>query len=404
MKKNIATITALIVNIIGIFVVFFFTNTAHAQTVITPYFVENTATDRTDFYFNWPSTEYIGQGYDFKQTSNSQDYDVVGSCNSPRNPRSATQDQFIAITDIWHDANLTCAFDGIFYIVIKFTTGTVAGEKFYIPYRYSHTIGEGVQSPDEITEFISTNYGEVSSIDFDTRFINAVATGTASTSIFIDVEYFIDTSEFSANTRPDIIQTIATLDDGLNTQAIDQHLILPLIDGTATKTISFDSNLKDGLWFATLTFRNLNSNSTTFANSAISVSFELLAGQVVSSSVDEIYTGQNISTTIEYQDCSFTNPFGCIVNALIYVFIPSSNSFEQFTEVWTEVRSKPPFGYVTAIIDQLDTVDDTGSTAFSVGTIPFQSIIFDPFKILLAAGLWFLYALFWFSRLTTREI
>lgn len=244
----------------------------------------------------------------------------------------------------------------------------------------------------------------ISNIDYTTRFLDAVASGTASTSISMNVDYFLETSEYTASTRPDFISVITLADGFFNDQQVanDRRLILPLTDGEHTKNIPMQylvesGGFLDGNYYSYINFFNINTDAIVFSQSNLIVSFEISGGIVVNSSVAYIADGLENSLNFEYQDCSITNVYGCFVNALIFVFIPQSDSLNVFSDVYDDIKNKPPFGYYTATLDLLTL--STTTAEFDFGNIPFQNEIFTPIKTGLASIIIFGYIFFFSGRL-----
>jgi hypothetical protein len=237
----------------------------------------------------------------------------------------------------------------------------------------------------------------VSPLNFETKFINAIISG-ASTTLEFDVEYYLNTDEYTPTTRPDIIQINILKDGFFNDQqvALEQRFILPLTNGFHFRNIDFDHAFQDGNYIAYVNFWNLNSNNFTFSETNIILNFEIAGGLLVDSEILEITNGENIGEQIKYENCSFTNIYGCIINALIYLFVPSASAFDPFFDLAETVDNKPPFGFYTATIEALEI--STSSDAFTMPDLPFQNEIFDPFKNLLGSVMIFGYIFFFTTR------
>ena len=251
----------------------------------------------------------------------------------------------------------------------------------------------------------------VSPLTFNTAFTNATALGVSSTTVSVDVSYILDTLEYTPGNRPDYIK-ITTLADGFfSDQQVGSNngLILPLTDGPHTKNIPLDyvindGGFPDGDYISFINFWNLNNNSITFGETNIILEFVISGGVVISSTVQEITDGTIPIPETEYQDCSVTNIAGCFQNVFIYTLVPEADAFDKFTTVYEQIENKPPFGYVTAVKNALSGITGNTTPAFAFGDIPFQTDIFDPFKGILAIGLWVLYALFFMGRVNKLDI
>lgn len=243
-------------------------------------------------------------------------------------------------------------------------------------------------------------------INFVTRFTDAQAIGNSSTSISVDIDYELNTAEYTANTRPDYI-TIQFIKDGLFSDqqvASANKLILPLSDGLFNTNVPVNHAFEDGDYFAYIHFWNINTNSITFEQTGVVISFEVVGGAVQNALIEQITDGLTLDEDQLYEDCSISNLDGCFKNALIYVFVPEPDAFDKFTTIYQNIEKKPPFGYVTAVKNALAGITDGATPAFAFGDIPFQTTIFDPFKGILAIGLWVLYALFLMGRLNKLDI
>jgi len=97
-------------------------------------------------------------------------------------------------------------------------------------------------------------------------------------------------------------------------------------------------------------------------------------------------------------DCT-TFDVGCqFQKAIMFLFYPSQAVLDRFSSLWQNVATKKPFGYVTMTIDALTNLDTNSAHAFDVGEVPFQTAIFDPFKLALGSILWAVYAIYFYQR------
>jgi len=102
--------------------------------------------------------------------------------------------------------------------------------------------------------------------------------------------------------------------------------------------------------------------------------------------------------TLTQIDCG-TFEFGCQVQkAIAFLFYPSPDILDRFTNLWQTIAEKKPFGYVSMTIRQLEELNTSGTTAFSLGTVPFMDSIFTPFKVLVGSILWALYAIYFYKK------
>lgn len=90
---------------------------------------------------------------------------------------------------------------------------------------------------------------------------------------------------------------------------------------------------------------------------------------------------------------------GCISNVLHDVFMPSSSSLAQFNGLYTTYANKPPFGYITAIQTQLREINDTGTSIFTLFSLPvLNTYIFTPLRVAFTWIFWLGFAFLLFKR------
>jgi len=109
--------------------------------------------------------------------------------------------------------------------------------------------------------------------------------------------------------------------------------------------------------------------------------------------------------TQEITECESAFDIPCqLQRAFIFLFKPSDNVLDRYSNIWQSIRTKPPFGYVTSIIDKLKSVDDNATAAWTMPALPFVDAVFDPIRSALALLLWGIYGIFLYQRLTRLEI
>jgi len=106
--------------------------------------------------------------------------------------------------------------------------------------------------------------------------------------------------------------------------------------------------------------------------------------------------------------CDWTNPAtfqGCISNIFQALFYPSSESLDIFGQLQDTFKNKPPFGYVTSIIEVLKNLNDTGASVFTLSSLPIlNTMIFDPIRTALIWVLWVAFAFVFYHRLKNLKI
>ena len=102
------------------------------------------------------------------------------------------------------------------------------------------------------------------------------------------------------------------------------------------------------------------------------------------------------------QSCSwidFSTWGGCLSNLTHSLFFPSTTSLSQFNGLYTQYVNKPPFGYISAIQTALKSINDTGTSIFTLQTLPIlDTYIFNPLRLAFVWILWLGFAFLLFKR------
>jgi len=174
---------------------------------------------------------------------------------------------------------------------------------------------------------------------------------------------------------------------------------------TLDKTITLPAS---STWMVSWTSYDASSTYPTYQRGAYYffsvVSNAAFAGLGIAG-LDQIPNLSSASTTaIAPAPCGITDISGCFQNAIVYLFYPSTASLDQFGNLWTLVKNKPPFGYVVAVQTAVGTLSASSTATFNLGTVPFMSAIFDPFRTAVAVLMWLVFIVAFYHRLSTLDI
>lgn len=105
-------------------------------------------------------------------------------------------------------------------------------------------------------------------------------------------------------------------------------------------------------------------------------------------------------------ECESVFDVACqLQKAFVFLFVPSETVLDRFAGSWQTIRTKPPFGYITSVIDQLKGFDQNATPAFTWPQLPFIDTIFNVFRDGLGLLLWGVYAVYFYrERLVKIEI
>jgi hypothetical protein len=160
---------------------------------------------------------------------------------------------------------------------------------------------------------------------------------------------------------------------------IPYDLYLPL---SPNKTYSYELVLAND---------TLNDIFTVFGYPTASVSFSTSALM------------NDIAPVWEAEACTwvdFSTWTGCFDNLFHSLFSPTTESLNQFNGLYDQYIHKPPFGYVSAIQTTLVGLNDTGTSVFTLQSLPvLNTYIFNPIRIALAWIFWLAFAFVLYHRL-----
>ena len=188
--------------------------------------------------------------------------------------------------------------------------------------------------------------------------IPADGTTTSSTSVVAGASYYLnDPDPTNYTTAPVAIKLYLHRTDGI---------------GTPDQSAEFDS----------LTYNSLTAISHTFTlptNTTWEMRFDLsgdgyyFISPLGTPTTFHVQTDPSVGTS-GYTTCSITDIAGCMQNALVFLFYPSSASLSQFNGLYNQFIHKPPFGYIVAIQSTLQNVNISGTSAFTLQSMPILTL------------------------------
>jgi len=212
------------------------------------------------------------------------------------------------------------------------------------------------------------------------------ATTTTTTTVDIEVDYF-------NSGNADVLTLF------LWNRVTSQQVILPVFDfpinvGFDTATTTLD--IAEGSY--TLQAILVNSSTGTQFGSIVDVDFNVISDVVSEIFGVDIYDPDDL-LFLATTTCSIFNITGCFQNAMIFVFIPSIESFDKFIELKDLVVRKPPFGYFALLVGGLSGINSTSTPAFTLATEDnITTNIFDPIRTGLTWLLWFGFGIWLYKR------
>jgi len=302
-----------------------------------------------------------------------------------------TNYNFSLATYIPDASGFTCSVDTVLYSyfdcnVQSFTTGGPGGINSIVGEEYWFQIySEGADIDYQWFYFRkNTDSWEYSvfpsfpdSLGFNsvtnTRFTDLSVTGTST--IVINAEYFLDLSEIDTTVNefnPTQVAFRTSLRPSSTFSSVSES-IDNTISGTSTASTTL-IGLVDGVYDLNITFANngtLFGNPRPFEKSYIYTEFTISSGTLQSVGALEFYDGRTPPNPQSYQPCGITNLSGCLINAGMYMVYPSTESLEQFSEIYTTMSGKFPFAYFTDFNDSIMSVFTASTTHSLALEVPF---------------------------------
>lgn len=124
---------------------------------------------------------------------------------------------------------------------------------------------------------------------------------------------------------------------------------------------------------------------------------------VIATSSEVIFSTREDAPVIDEIQCNQDNFIvRGICEVFVYLLYPSDLATDTLSDLWNDIKNKPPFGYLVSIFDQLNAIDDNATPAFSFGTVPFIDTIFDPIKDGIAVILWGFWGIWLYNKRLTK--
>lgn len=214
------------------------------------------------------------------------------------------------------------------------------------------------------SSLFSNNFSQ----SFKTKFTNATVSGTKN-AVNFNITYFLELTEYNADNRPDIIGINILKDNVANDSqvAVLQNIILPLSQGTTTKTFISDYNHASGNYIAHIYFWNINKNELTFSQTAMTIKYNVNSVGVTTYTLVDISNGENLDFNESYEKCNILD-VGCgIRNAGKYLFVPNQDKINEFANLYDNLWTRAPFVYLSQVPNLINSLFNQTGGSFSIG-------------------------------------
>lgn len=130
-------------------------------------------------------------------------------------------------------------------------------------------------------------------------------------------------------------------------------------------------------------------------------SFKLLSSLSFFDDFTSTSTVDILETTCDTTSNLFTNS---LCKMMVFLFVPSPTVLNQFDNLRDDLAEKPPFGYLTAIISELENLEEATATIAIPDLSDLQDNFLTPIKIGISSLLFFMLAFWFFGRFRNFEL
>jgi len=372
------------------------THAQSAPTRIIPLQVNNNYSgDAILMDFNFPYPVAIGNTFNSRQTYKDIDIDATSACFSSLQTGNTVNSNPIqrTINNAWHTSDVDCAGSGTYFYVFEITSGPALGNKYYISYNYD--AAASVNDRVSITDSINDTTTIYSSIN------NPVPYGvtTATTSVYLNITFKASAGFDFGELPPQKIgyRIYDAVTNELETEYIDTFEPNTAYNFNYSTTL----NLATGSKMMYSYIEDLNTGTKLTTDD--SIFFNVVTNSYLAAT--GLDNPESNPTDLTQINCA-TFDVGCqFQKAITFLFVPSNTILDRYGGLWQQIRTKVPFGYVSAVIDQLQGLDDNATPAFDLGTLPFMNTLFTPLRDAFGVMLWGIYAIYFYRhRLTQLDI
>ena len=214
---------------------------------------------------------------------------------------------------------------------------------------------------------------------------------TASTTVEFNIEYSNYTGYYDTLDL-EIFDTLGNYVGGFTEETLtSSDNIYYSFSGVASSTYRYSAYMVD---------ENLEENTTSFLfSSGDQQYFSLLSEDAVFSAIFAS------STEPESRECSISDLSGCMYNALIWAFYPSSTTFQKYLGLKNTIMEKAPLGYFVLTRNELLGINASSTSAFSINISGgLSEYLFDPLDLGLSAILIFFFMVQIYKFLKTAQL
>lgn len=293
-----------------------------------------------------------------------------------------------------------------------------SGKNYVIFIRFSNATATYNQADNWLTDSISFNYSSLHRFYFD-----------GSNDVY-DSDRTVFFSTVEGNFVADDFTITATLPDttpinsGYDYIGNDFNNIGISLDGTNSLGL-YDTfrikTYKDGILVGTtyeipINVSCITCNLGSFIMGDLGIDFTQYSEYLFNISMDSILADSIpkefiisydlIGNQVIYEDCTTVDLFCYIKNAFRWAFFIPPSTFDKFTGLKDTLSMKAPFGYISAILDELGNINnDTGNEVFVLEEVtPITDNIFSPIRTALMWLLYFTFAFMLFNRFKDIQI
>ena len=252
-------------------------------------------------------------------------------------------------------------------------------------WQYDHDLGYGIPFASYSSTTLQQDFSYGFNTEYQTRFTDvgisdlepAVPPTPVHSHLQFDVEYWLEEAEINTTLseyNPTQVRFQYSLRPG--TDISSEYTTITATDyGTGSTTLEIE-DLADGTYDLLISFSNIGASlglsPQPFPLAYVYTSFTISGSRLTATGTPSYHDATappDPSTT--YLDCSLTQLDNCLKNAGLWLFVPSTDSIQNFTDLRESISTKFPFNYVSDFKDAFATIFTSDTTQSLEITVPF---------------------------------
>jgi hypothetical protein len=225
---------------------------------------------------------------------------------------------------------------------------------------------------------------------YNTKFLGINITDAGNDEVNFDATYTIDSDEIKSNVSK--FNPTSVLFQWSKRPEVTSGGIGENIDNTIAGTSSVEitvGDFEDGIYDLNVKFTNggcsIGLSECPFSDTYIYTDFTIASGTLTEVGDIELYDSESFLGEMKYGDCGLTSIDECLMNVVIWTFVPPDFSIEIWESSVEYLYTKIPFVYVKQFYEEIQSFETEGSGAMPTVAITVPGLG----EMVLLDGAWF---------------